>query len=311
MVLQSSSGNKFGQINQTSSVDFYPLKQEEQSTKPDDYQLLIKHESSASETRQQSCESDKKRDQRDNKYSSQMSKRKVNALSTDIHLLSQDSDETASKQLIHGDSHTDKKTTSRLKRDRKVAISISNKDSKSLSMASQAKFDRKKFLGDLVANKINSSHEFTQAPKQTYLGKDQKNASMRNTYCNLMHNQRSRTDLSTQSQKSLEHHAVYPYNYPQKLEVKLDKPTALNKTFFKGSRYRSTKKIDTFFISAAPLENTRTSSLVPKTNPVDVPLSLMLKQYGMVLKSRKVSNEYQSIVKAKRRNISIPKKAPR
>jgi len=87
-----------------------------------------------------------------------MKKRKVNALSTNINFLPQVSDETASKVLIHGDSHTDKKTTSRLKRDRKVDINVANKDSKSLSMASQAKFDRKKFLGDLVANKINSSH---------------------------------------------------------------------------------------------------------------------------------------------------------
>jgi len=93
--------------------------------------------------------------------------------------------------------------------------------------------------------------------------------------------------------------------------VPLEKPTTLNRTFFKASRYNTNKKIDTFFISAATMETTQTSSQVPKSKPVDVPLSLMLKQYGMILKSREVRNEYQSIVKAKRRNISIPKKAPR
>jgi hypothetical protein len=62
-------------------------------------------------------------------------------------------------KMVDKDSHTAKKTSSRFKKERKTAISISNKDSKSLSMASQAKFDRKKFLGDLVASKINSSHD--------------------------------------------------------------------------------------------------------------------------------------------------------
>lgn len=37
----------------------------------------------------------------------------------------------------------------------------------------------------------------------------------------------------------------------------------------------------------------------------------MLKQYAMILKNREVRNEYQTIAKAKRRNISIPKKAPK
>jgi hypothetical protein len=70
-------------------------------------------------------------------------------------------------KVLVKDSHTDKKTSSRFKKERKAAISISNKDSKSLSMASQAKFDRKKFLGDLVASKINSSQDYEKAFKHS------------------------------------------------------------------------------------------------------------------------------------------------
>ena len=143
----------------------------------------------------------------------------MNVSYTGTHLVQQEQNETVSKNLMVEDSHTDKKTSARFRRERKVAISISNKDSKSLSMASQAKFDRKKFLGDLVASKINSSHEFTKAQKHNYVSKEQLNASLRNTYCNLMHDQRSRTDLSSKSQSSLEHHAIYPYNYQQKTEA--------------------------------------------------------------------------------------------
>jgi hypothetical protein len=74
--------------------------------------------------------------------------------------------------ILDKDSHTDKKTSSRFRKEKKETIQKSNKYSKSLSMASQAKFDRKKFLGDLVASKIFSSYKAVREQKQLLVRKD-------------------------------------------------------------------------------------------------------------------------------------------
>ena len=92
-----------------------------------------------------------------------------------------------------------------------------------------------------------------------------------------MHDQKSRANLSSKSFESLEHHAIYPQNYQQLTEVPLEKPPNLNKTFFKGPRLNTTKKFDTFFISAATLETTQTINKTQQLKPIDVPLSSMLK----------------------------------
>ncbi len=89
-----------------------------------------------------------------------------------MDLESQADGNSAARVMIEKDSHTDKKTSGRFKKEKRVAVSISNKDSKSLSMASQAKFDRKKFLGDLVASKINSSHVYEKAFQPNYVSKE-------------------------------------------------------------------------------------------------------------------------------------------
>lgn len=73
-------------------------------------------------------------------------------------------------------THTENKAGTRYKRE--IPTKQSNKDSTSLSFASQSRMSRKKFLGDLVASKILDSQKVIRAsqadpselkPIQSYL----------------------------------------------------------------------------------------------------------------------------------------------
>ena len=92
---------------------------------------------------------------RDQTYSSHMNKRKKptnvkpQSSSYDANFTVLDS------RTVDLSSHTDQKQKTLIKTvDRKLPQS--NKDSKSLTLASQARLDRRKILGDLVAQKMTS-----------------------------------------------------------------------------------------------------------------------------------------------------------